>query len=451
MKKSISLMLIVSILISVFLVGCGNNKDIEGSTAGESTSKDQNKDADGEKKVGKATEVNYWHSMGSANGERVKAMVEAFNDSQDEVVVIETFQGGYEEASAKLQQAIAADTVPEIAMIERAFVERFAAADALEDLTPYMKESGLSRDMFVEGLMGYSEYNDDGKLVSVPFNRSTPILYYNKTAFKEVGLDPEKGPETWDELKEFAEKLTIRDGDNIERYGMTWPIVPWPFKAFVAQAGGRTLNEERTDIDFYENGIGVKVLNFWTDLRDEGLMKIPPSKDGHTIARQSFINGEVTMFIESTSLIGTLLKSIDDDFELGAAFLPKNEVRAMPTGGANVAMMSKGENKEEAWKFLEWMLVDPEGGAAFCEASGYLPFTKQMVESSTIQDLWKESPQFKVAFDQLEYAVDTEQHLYWSEIKSEIVKSIQAVMIDNEDPETAMENLSKEAKRILAQ
>lgn len=99
-------------------------------------------------------------------------------------------------------------------MIERAFVERFAAANALVDLTPYLTKAGLSKDMFVKGLMGYSEYNNDGKLVSVPFNRSTPILYYNKTAYKEVGLNPDKGPENWAQLKEYAEKAHEKRRQN---------------------------------------------------------------------------------------------------------------------------------------------------------------------------------------------------------------------------------------------
>jgi sn-glycerol 3-phosphate transport system substrate-binding protein len=208
MKKIVSLVVGVLMLASLALAGCGGSKTPAAAPAA---------------KEGKIT-VNYWHSMAGANGELVKAMVERYNASQDKIQVIETFQGGYEDAAAKLQQSVAAGTAPEIAMIERAFVERFAAANALVDLSPYLAKAGLSKDMFVKGLMGYSEYNNDGKLVSVPFNRSTPILYYNKTAFKEAGLNPDKGPENWDQLKEYATKLTRKDGTKTIRYGLTWPI-----------------------------------------------------------------------------------------------------------------------------------------------------------------------------------------------------------------------------------
>ena len=434
MKKGIILALIFVLAASLALTGCG------GKTPAAAPAQKDGK-----------TVVHYWHSMAGANGELVKAMVERYNASQDKVQVIETFQGGYEDAAAKLQQSIAAGTVPEIAMIERAFVERFAAANALVDLTPYLTKAGLSKDMFVKGLMGYSEYNNDGKLVSVPFNRSTPILYYNKTAYKEVGLNPDKGPENWEQLKEYAEKLTKKEGGKTVRYGLTWPIETWYFKAMVAQLGGRTINEKRTDVGFADNGTGVTVLTYWADLKNSGVFKVAPAQDGPTISRQSFINGESAMFMESTSLMGTIMKNTEGKFEVGAAFLPMNKVRAMPTGGANVAMMSKGKNKDAAWDFLKWMLTDPKGGAEFCLKSGYMPFTKQMVDSPEIQALWKKNPQFKVAFDQLNYAVDTEQHLHWSELKAELKKSLQAVMHDNKDPKSVIDNLSKEAKRILAQ
>jgi sn-glycerol 3-phosphate transport system substrate-binding protein len=336
-------------------------------------------------------------------------------------------------------------------MIERAFVERFAAANALVDLKPYMDKSSLNKDMFVKGLMGYSEYNNDGKIVSVPFNRSTPILYYNKTIFKEAGLNPDKGPETWADLKAYAEKLTKREGGKTVRYGLTWPIETWYFKAMVAQLGGRTINEARNDVGFADNGTGVEVLNYWVDFKKSGTFKVAPAQDGTTIARQSFMNGETAMFMESTSYMSSLMKSIGGKFELGAAFLPMNKFRAMPTGGANVAMMSKGKEKDAAWGFFKWMLTDPQGGAEFCLKSGYMPFTKQMIDSPAIQELWKKNPQYKVAFDQLPHAVDTEQHLHWSELKAELKKSLQSVMHDDKDPKDVISNLSKEAKRILKQ
>lgn len=192
MKKIFCFALATAMVLS--LAACGKSAPAPSSAAPDSSSAAPA--PNGEKTV-----VNFWHCMGAANGERIAGMVERFNKSQDEIEVIATYQGNYEEGNAKLQTAIAGGTAPDIAQLERAFVEPYATSNRLEDLKPYMEKSGINEDDFVKGLMGYSYYNNDGKLISIPFSRSTPIFYYNKDAFKEVGLDPEKGPDKKSSLK----------------------------------------------------------------------------------------------------------------------------------------------------------------------------------------------------------------------------------------------------------
>ncbi len=447
-KKTLCILLIATMVLG--LAACGGDTEqpaAENPAETENTSPNTETSKNTEKTV-----INFWHCMGGDNGERIERMVDRFNKSQDKIEVKATYQGSYEEGNAKLQTAIAGGTAPDIAQIERAFVEPYANASRLEDLKPYMEKSGtISPDDFVEGLMGYSYYNDDGKLVSIPFCRSTPIFYYNKDAFKEAGLDPETAPETWEDVIEYANKLTkVEDGKTV-RYGYTFPVATWYFKANVAQLDGRTINEDKTAIGFYDNGVGKKVLEYWTGLRDSGVYMLPPTKDGALVARQAFINGETCMFEESTSIIGTLTENCN--FELGAAFLPyaSEGHPAMPTGGSNIAIMADSKNKEAAWTFLEWLINNPEGCLQFVIESGYLPFTKQMVESPEIQELWANNPVYRVAYDQLQYAVDTEQHQYWAELKSEILAAEQAVMNDNADIDKTLDNLYSRSLEILAQ
>lgn len=448
MKKILSMALAAAMVLS--MAACGGAPAASGATSAPAPADGAASTSASAPAAGK-TVVNFWHCMGSANGDRIAAMVERYNKSQNEIELVATFQGSYEEGNAKLQTAIAGNTAPDIVQLERAFVEPYATADRLEDLKPYMEGGPVKPEDFVEGLMGYSYYNDNGKLVSIPFSRSTPILYYNKDAFKEVGLDPEKGPETWDDVYEYAKKLTKKDGDKTTRYGITWPVATWYFKANVAQLGGRTINESKDAVGFYDNGTGKKVFEYWTKLSNEGLFMVPPTKDAATVARQAFLNGEAAMFQESTSLIGVITDSAT--FEVGAAFLPyaPGGKPAMPTGGANIAMLADSKNKEAAWKVIEWMISDPEGCLQFELDSGYMPFTKQMVEDPKIKEKWEQYPMFRVAFDQLQYAVDTEQHLYWAELKSELLASLQAVMNDNADIQKTLDDLNKKSKDILTQ
>lgn len=261
----------------------------------------------------------------------------------------------------------------------------------------------------------------------------------------------EKGPETWDDVYEYAKKLTKTENGKTVRYGITFPIATWYFKANVAQLGGRTISEDKSTIGFYDDGTGKKVLEYWTKLRDDGVFMLPPTKDGPIVSRQAFINGEAAMFQESTSLIGNLTDNCE--FEVGAAYLPyaPGGKRAMPTGGSNIAMLADSENKDVAWEFLNWAITDPEGCLQFELESGYMPFTKQMVEDSQIQEKWEKYPMYRIAFDQLDYAVDTEQHLYWAEMKSEILAAEQAVMNDNADIQETLDSLYEKSKDILGQ
>lgn len=139
------------------------------------------------------------------------------------------------------------------------------------------------------------------------------------------------------------------------------------------------------------------------------------------------------------------------DFDYVTAFLPKNDVYANPTGGANVALMAGSSNKEAAWEFIRWMETDPQGGLQFILQSGYLPFTKKMVESPEIQDLWAKDPNRKVAYDQLQYAIDTNNDVAWPEVMHEFFSTIEAIMYDSQDIQAALDAFNKETERILAE
>lgn len=237
-------MMVATVVLTGLLAGCSSNgNSVEGSAAPAATSASTAKTS-AEPAKGKAT-LQFWHSLG-ANGEYMTAMIDRFNASHPNIEVVGTFQGNYDETATKLQQSIAANTAPDVTMLERAYVEQFADADVLEDLNSYMKNSKLSADDFVPGLMGHSTFNN--KLVSLPLNRSTPIFYINKDMLDEKGLAV---PTTWDELNKVANALVIKDGTEYKRYGLTMVHDSWYPIAFITQAGGKFFNEKATSLDFY--------------------------------------------------------------------------------------------------------------------------------------------------------------------------------------------------------
>ncbi|MBP1996628.1 ABC transporter substrate-binding protein [Paenibacillus eucommiae] len=439
MRKKLFKMLAVPMVLGL-LAGCaGGTTQPSSSEPAKSTTEPVN--STDPAKTDKVT-IQFWHSLGGKNGEYTDAMIKRFNESHKDIEVVGTFQGNYDETVTKLQQAIASKNVPDVAMIERAYVELFADADVLEDLNPHLKASGLSTDLFNSGLMGHSTFHD--KLVSLPLNRSTPIMHINKTMLDEKGLAV---PTTWDELKTAAEALTIKENGAYTRYGMTMPYDTWYPIAMITQAEGKFFSDDNKTIGFYDNGVGAKVFNYMKDLQSTGALYYPPAQDSGNITSQMFADGKVGIMFGSTGSIGGLANSVQFDYV--TAYLPKDKVHANPTGGANVAMLADSKNKEAAWEFLRWMETDPQGALPFILQTGYLPFTKAMTESKDMQELWAKEPNRKVAYDQLQYAVDTNKDLAWPEVMKEFFKAIEAIMYDSENVQTTLDTFKKEADRIL--
>ncbi|WP_282937093.1 ABC transporter substrate-binding protein [Paenibacillus sp. RC67] len=429
MKKRFSTIVMAMAMTTGLLTGCSGNQAEQASTNPSTTTPQ-----------GKVT-VQFWHSLGGKNGDYINELIKRFNDTHDKIEVVGTFQGSYDETVTKLQQAVAAKTGPDVTMLERAYVQMFADADVLEDMTPYMKKSQLSVDDFPQGLMGHSTFNK--KLVSLPFNRSTPILHVNKTMLDEKGLAI---PKTWDDLKKVANALVIKENGEYKRYGVSMPYDTWYPIAMISQAKGKFYNDAGTSIDF-TNGEGVKTFKFLKELQSSGALYYPPAQDSGNIVNQMFTSGKIGMMYQSTGVIGSLKDNVKFDYV--TAYMPMDQVYATPTGGANLALMSASANKNAAWEFMNWAMADPKGGLQFILDSGYLPFTKKMVESPQMKALWEKEPNRKVAYDQLQYAVDTNKHVAWPQDMQEFFKAIQAIMYDNKDIESTLDTFKKETERIL--
>ncbi|WJH36121.1 ABC transporter substrate-binding protein [Paenibacillus sp. CC-CFT747] len=441
MKKKLSGMMMAAVMLTGIMAGCSNGSGTDSATGSPAPAASANTGGDAGK-GGKVT-IQFWHSIGGKTGEYLQAMLDRFNKSHPNIEVVGTFQGSYDETATKLQQSLAAKTAPDVSMLERAYVQQFAEADVLEDMTSYMKKSNLSADDFVPGLMGHSTFNK--KLVSLPLNRSTPIFYINKDLLDEKGLAV---PTTWEELKKVANALVVKEGNEYKRYGMTLVHDSWYPIAFITQAGGKFFNDKGTSLGFIDSGEGKKVFSFLKDMQSTGALYYPPSQNSGNVAIQMFTEGKVGMMFQSTGVMGSLGSNVK--FKMVTAFLPKDKVNAEPTGGANIVMTSDSKNKQAAWEFVNWIMTDPEGGLQFVLDSGYLPFTKKMVETQQIKDLWAKEPNRKVAYDQLQYAVDTNKSTVWPEVMKEFHSIMQAIMYDNKDIDASLQSFKKEAERILS-
>jgi sn-glycerol 3-phosphate transport system substrate-binding protein len=150
--------------------------------------------------------VNWWHAHGGVLGEKVNAICEGFNKSQNQYQVVPTYKGSYADTMTAGIAAFRAKNPPHILQVfEVGTATMMAAKGAIKPVYEVMKESGLPFDpnAYLPTVIGYYT-TTDGRMLSMPFNSSTPILYYNIDAFKKAGLDPAKPPTTWPEVAAAA-------------------------------------------------------------------------------------------------------------------------------------------------------------------------------------------------------------------------------------------------------
>ena len=449
MKRNGYQLLLLVIAAMLVLAGCSGSAGTNGTNQGSGTSSTNT----GETGTNTGTEpagssdkavVQFWHSMGGNNGTYIDEMVAAYNSSQDKVEVVATFQGSYQEALTKVQQAVPAGTAPDIAMIERGFTPLLVEAEVLEDFTPWLESAGMSRDYFFEGFLGNTIFDD--QFVALPFNRSTPMLHVNKTMLDEMGL---KVPTNWDELAEVANALVIKENGEIKRYGYSMGYASWYPIAMLIQQGAGFYNEEKTGVGF-DDELDI-AFQYMKDLQKTGGLFYPPNTDAGNIISQMFFSGQVGMIMESTGLIGRFVGAEGVDFDYTAVFLPGKDSYGAPTGGANLVMFNESKQKEVAWDFLNWIFNDEKGAIDFIIKSGYVPVSSTMAESEAMQKAFEEVPARKNALDQMEYARDTSAHASFAELDQIFLKALEAIMYDDADIHTQVEKYREEAEAIMKQ
>lgn len=436
MKKLLVILLCIAFALSIG--ACSDSTALK--TGDTDTPDDKGSDTSAQEKV----TIDFWYSLGGKNGEIIKGMVDNFNTSQSEIEVRATFQGDYYENHAKVLAAIASNTQPDVTMVEIASIGAFADAGALEELKPYVEgKDGTNYDDYIEGLTGNSYWKD--KLYAIPFNRSTPILYINKGMLEKAGIDP-NGPKTWEELEEFSRTLTKK----AELWGFSTPVDIWFYEALVFQNGGNILSTDGKQPEFNSKE-GIEPVEFWKGMIKEGIMKMPPGEkyNAWEVANQDFINQKVAMIFTSTGYLNSLMEQAE--FEVGTAFLPAKKSFGVPTGGTNLVMLSKTPDKEKlaSWKFIKWM-TEEDQTTHFSVSTGYMPVRTSAAQSSEMEKLYKEKPQFKVAVDQLEYAKPRPMVPGYKELQEIIMAELQRAIIDDSvTAEDALNTASDKSKKLL--
>ncbi|MCK8068493.1 sn-glycerol-3-phosphate ABC transporter substrate-binding protein UgpB [Cobetia sp. 1CM21F] len=410
-----------------------------------------------------ATEVEWWHAMGGGLGKKVDEIAADFNASQDDYVVKPVFKGNYSETMTSAIAAFRAGKGPDIVQIfEVGTATMMSAKGAIvpvhQLMADFAPQEGTAFDpnAYLSAVTGY--YTDtDGKMLSMPFNSSTPVTYYNKDVLAKAGVD--SLPQTWQEMG-VALKKVVDSGAASCGLTTTWPswVMLENFSArndvpFASQANGFAGTDTRLEFNKTAVVDHIQRLDDWQ--ADKRFVFGGRFDD----AAPKFYSGECAMMMGSSASYAGVKESAKG-FEFGVAPLPyDSDVIETPQnsiiGGASLWVLS-GHSDEEyqgVAKFFQY-LSKPEVQADWHQFTGYLPITTAAAELTREQGFYAENPGTDVAITQMTSATPTENSKglrlgNMVQIRDVINEELEKIFSGKESVQDGLDNAVKRGDSLL--
>jgi ABC-type glycerol-3-phosphate transport system substrate-binding protein len=436
--RSFSLLLLLAGLC-LGLVGCGQDR----AAAGD----------------GDRVTITFWHSFVASTIPALEELIDRFEAEHPGIRINAQYIPTGDALVQKLVTAVQSRTAPDVSWIHSHYLEELVKADAVYEMATFIDgPDGLSQadmDDIYPALIQYASWQ--GTLYSLPMEATNLGILYNKDHFRDAGLDPERPPETWEELREVSRRLAVDDnGDGrFERIGFMVPGVPadgpqgaymmWQWTPFLWQAGGYLVNEAQTEVLFGKEP-GVEALTLWKEIYEAQ-------------NQRSFTNDPLTAFTSKQAAMildgpwnlpryPRILQGID----WGIAWLPAGPAkRATVVAGEYLAIFKQSEHPEAAWAFLKWM-VQPEIQAFWSMESGYLPVRMSAMEDPAFHAFLEGHPGQQAFVEQMQYAQAQRPLDYYTlEIQRNLAIAIEQATVGGQDPAAVLQEAAAKSNQLLEQ
>ena len=413
------------------------------------------------KAVAEPIELQWWHAMTAVNADRVNKIAADFNASQDAYKIVPVFKGSYAETMNAGVAAYRAGQAPHIIQIfEVGTATMMGAKGAVKPVYQLMAEAGEPFDpnAYLPAVTAYYS-TADGKMLSLPFNSSTAITYWNKDAFKKVGLDPNKAPATWPDTLATARKLRAAgiacgmtaawiSWTQIEQFS-AWHNIPLASKANGLEGADAVLE--------FNNPVVAKHIGNLTEAQKDKSFDY----SGRTSEPEGkFLNGECGMIQTSSAAFG--LFKTGAKFDLGMAELPYYpDVAGAPQnsiiGGASLWVMGgkKPEEYKGVAKFFTF-LSQTDLQQQLHEVTGYLPITKAAYATTKASGFYEKNPGREIPVIQMTAKPPTENSRGLRlgnlvQIRDIIAEDLEAAFAGKQDAQAALDDAVKRGNGLLRQ
>ncbi len=453
MKKKLISVILAGTMIMGTLAGCGGNKTTETGNKTEDKTEDTKQTEDTEEfSMADAseidgTEISFWHSMGGVNGQAIDTLVQKFNDENEYGITVKAqYQGEYDDSLNKLKSAqignMGADLVQVYEIGSRFMIE----SGWITPMQEMIDADNYDVSQIEPNLAAY--YTIDDQLYSMPFNSSTPIMYYNKEMFEKAGIT--EIPDSLEGIEAIGDKLLNEGGAG---QVMSLSIYGWFFEQFIGKQGleyannGNGRTEAATAVAFDENGAAENILTAWKSLYDKGYA--PNVGKGGDAGLADFSAGKSAITLGSTASLKQILQDVNGKFEVGTAYFPKvksTDEGGVSIGGASLWALNNNDPKKTraTWEFVKF-LISPESQAYWNAQTGYFPVTTAAQEEPVFKENVEKYPQFQTAIDQLHDSSPEYVGALLSvfpEARATVESEIENLLNGNTDVKTTVKNMA---------
>lgn len=376
--------------------------------------------------VSSPVEIDFWHSMNGANGEVLNEIVNEFNNTvgaDKGIQVTAIYQGGYTDAKAKVVASLKAGDSPEIVQGTVNDIMEYIQSGYVQPLNDYIFNEEIGVKEFEDIYEVYRDestsYLNDGNYYSMPFAKSTDLLFYNETLFTEHNLQV---PTTWDELQTVSEQITAITGkpalsiDNTANYLIG--MLQQQGAGYTSKDGELLFNNETT----------LAALELIQENTKAGVWRLA-GEDGYSSA--PFMAENTFMYIGSSAGEGFLTK---ENFNWEASTVPQYDTEnpAYIQQGSNVAILNQNKTNDEvfgAYEFIKY-LVSYEANLKWSMNTGYLPVRESVANSDVFKEFSKNSTTKPNAVESVKNGYVESIFVLPNGISSNIVRNEVGTMVD---------------------
>lgn len=301
-------------------------------------------------------------------------------------VKIEQAGPAWTEVDTRLQADLTAGHRPDVALVGINSVRTYVDSKLAQPLDDLMARAKFDASQYSPALLNVGRHG--GRTMGVPYSVSTLVLYLNLDVLRKAGLDPDRAPATFSELKAYATKIV---SSKAARYGAAWAYNTdsnWSLQAMLDSAGGSLMDPAEKQVTVNQQPM-VRLLQYWRDLVQNGSSTVITSAD----LTAAFLRGDIGMMLQSSSQSTAVAAGASFPIRTDVLPVPDGGRRRTPAGGGSAVIFARDEKvQRSAWQVVQ-ELIGPAGQTQLVKTSGYTSVNQHaLTDSRYLGNLLRKEP-----------------------------------------------------------